>query len=310
MRTSRGSRPSSNRCDRKRTADVLIGLQLYDADPASGRRQRAAAEALMALPGVESVNLQFRDGPAFEFPGMATAAVLERDSLQATGTPGRRRPLMNEVFEALWRAAAAGRHRYFAFVNADIVVTPAAVDLVERLEQEAYAIGRSDVDDITRPVPGPVLSAGIDMLVISPPWWQRHRNRFRPYIVGEGCWDVVYTAILMSHSRGVVLNREPLIFHERHAPTWHATTPEAQHNGFLAALDARYFSMWCGYWEALEEARRRGVSEEEEAALQRELLVWRRSAWQALRQAGRSLRARVNHRRLRSSWPPLSAVEL
>jgi hypothetical protein len=229
--------------------------------------------------------------------------------VQATATPGRRRPLTSEVFEALWCAAAAGRHRYFAFVNADIVVTPAAVTTIEQLGLDTYAIGRTDVDDIARPAPGPILTAGIDMFAVSTAWWPRHRYRFRPYVVGEGCWDNVYTAIMMAHARGVVLNREPLIFHERHAPAWHGTTPDAQHNGFLAALDARYFSMWCGYWEALDEARRRGASAEEEAVLQRELLVWRRSASQALRQVGRSLRARMNHRRLRSSWPPLSAAE-
>jgi hypothetical protein len=310
MHTYHGWPPFFRQCERKETPDVLIGLQMYNADPASGRRQRAAGEALARLRGVEGVNLQFRRGPAFEFPGLATAPVLERDSVQATRTPGRRRPLTSDVFDALWRAAAAGRHRYFAYVNADIVVTEAAVTAVNELGLDTCAIGRTDVDDITRPAPGPILTAGIDMFAVATAWWPRHRHRFRPYIVGEGCWDVVYTAIMMAHSRGLVLNREPLIFHERHDPAWHGTTPEAQHNGFLAALDARYFSIWCGYWEALEAARRRGASVGEETVLQCELLAWRRSLRDALRQIGRSVRARVNHRRLRSSWPPLSAAEL
>jgi hypothetical protein len=289
---------------------VLIGLQMYDADPATNRRQRAAAEALARLPGVEGLNLQFCRGQAFEFPGVSTAAVLEGDSVQATATPGRRRPLTREVFDALWRAAIAGRHRYFAFINADILVTPEAVATVDRLDQDTYALSRSDVDDITMPAAGPILTAGLDMFVVSTAWWPRHRHRFRPYIVGEGCWDNVYTAIMMSHSRGLVLNREPLILHERHPARWHGTTPGAQHNGFLAALDARYFSMWCRYWERLEAARRRGASASEEEVLQRELFVWRRSPGLALRQFGRSLRAKANYRRLRTGWPPLSVPQL
>ena len=289
---------------------MLIGLQMYDADPESGRRQRAAAQALVRLPGVEPLNLQFRNGPPFEFPGLSTAAVLEDDSLRATSTPGRRRPLTSEVLEALWRAAVAGQHRYFAFINADILVTPDAVAVIARLDQETYAVSRCDVDDIARLAPGPILTAGVDMFVVSTAWWPRHRHRFRPYIVGEGCWDNVYAAIMMAHSRGLVLNREPLIFHERHTSPWHGTTPHAQHNGFLAALDARYFFMWCGYWDRLEAARRLGAPASEEERLQRELFVWHRSPGLALRQFGRSLRARARYRRLRSSWPPLPAVAL
>ena len=80
MRTCRALPLFFRPCERKRTADVLIGLQMYDADPASARRQRAAAEALRELPGVEAVNLQFRHGLTFESPGIATAAeVLDDD---------------------------------------------------------------------------------------------------------------------------------------------------------------------------------------------------------------------------------------
>lgn len=291
-----------------RAPDVLIGLQMYDADPVSGRRQRAAAEALARLPGVEPLNLQFRRGPAFEFPGLPTAAVLESDSVQATATPGRRRPLTHEVLDVLWRAAEAAQHRYFAFINADILVTPEAVAAVDRLDYETYAVSRSEVDNFAMPAPGPMLTAGVDMFVVSTAWWPRHRHRFRAYIVGEGCWDNVYTAIMMVHSRGIVLNREPLILHERHPSPWHGATPHGQHNGFLAALDARYFSLWCAYWARLEAARERGASAAEEELLQRELFVWRRSPWQALRQLGRSVRARANHRHLRAGWPSLPAA--
>ncbi len=88
--------------------------------------------------------------------------------------------------------------------------------------------------------------------MVSVQWWQRNRSRFRPYILGEACWDNVYTAVMMCHSDGVLLNRDPLILHERHAAAWRDTTPEARYNGLLAALDARYFDLWSQYWHRLE----------------------------------------------------------
>ena len=46
-----------------------------------------------------------------------------------------------------------------------------------------------------------MVTAGQDMFVVSVQWWQRNRSRFRPYILGEACWDNVYTAVMMCHSR-------------------------------------------------------------------------------------------------------------
>jgi hypothetical protein len=285
---------------------MLIGFQTYDADAVTSRRQRLAGEALLRLDGVTPLNVQFRDGAASAFPGIETAAVLVGDSLSATGARVRRKPLAREMFDVLATRAAGGGHRYFAFINADIVVTSSAVREIERQARESYVISRSDVDDLASGTPGgPPMTAGLDMFVVSVSWWQAHRRRFREYVIGETCWDCVYTAMLMCHSSGVVLNRDVLILHERHAPMWHELTPAARYNGMLAALDARYFSIWAQYWMRLEQVRAAGtpgIKIAEEDALQRDAFVWRPSAYEAARQVVRSARAKRGYQRLRSEW--------
>lgn len=283
---------------------MLIGIQLYDADPASARRQRQAVDALVALDGVQIVNLQFRTGPACTRAGVEVVAALERDSEAATGVRGRRRPLTKELFDVLARLAAERGLEYFAFINSDIIVTPEAMAVVRATGRQTYAISRTDVDDASCPdAPGAaILTAGQDMFVVAVSWWRRHGRRFRPYIVGEMCWDDVYTATMMCHSDGLLLNRDPLLLHERHPAVWHETTPAARYNGMLAALDARYFSIWCEYWQHLDSARAQGVSAEEEERLRDEWLVWRPSGLEATRQVVRTLRARLRYRRVQREW--------
>jgi hypothetical protein len=120
-------------------------------------------------------------------------------------------------------------------------------------------------------------------------------------VIGDTCWDNVYTAVMMCHSDGLILNREPLILHERHQALANDTTITARYNGFLAALDSRYFSLWCEYWDRLEQARAQGVSAAGQRALREEVFVWRRSAKAALRQSIRSARARLHFRRRRAA---------
>jgi hypothetical protein len=282
---------------------MLIGLQLYAADAAVARRQEHAVGALTRLQGVEALNLQFRDGPRAERAGVETAAVLTGDSIAATGAAGKRKPLAREVFDVLATRAAERGHRRFAFINADIVVRPEAIQAVERLGRESYVISRTDVDDLADSAAhGRPMTSGLDMFVASTAWWPRHRHRFRQYIVGETCWDCVYAALLMAYSDGVVLNTDTLLLHERHAPSWHEVTPAARYNGMLAALDARYFSLWAQYWERLEALRARGAGADEEDALQRRAFVWRASAYQSARQAVRSVRAKWGYERSRAQW--------
>jgi hypothetical protein len=134
------------------------------------------------------------------------------------------------------------------------------------------------------------------MFVVNVAWWRRHRRRFRDYVLGEACWDNVYAAILMVHSNGLVLNRDPLILHEVHETAWHDQSAAARYNGMLAALDSRYFSLWSHYWHRLDAARSSGQAVDE-AALCRDAFAWRRSLPAALRQAVRNLRARYRFAR-------------
>jgi hypothetical protein len=279
---------------------MLIGLNLFDGDDGALQRQSAACDALVTLDGVEPVNIQFARGGVREDPRIATRRALTIDSEQLTGSIGRRRPVAREMFDVLATAAAGGGHRYFAYINSDIVVTGALVNEVGREPRETYAVSRCDVGG---EAPSRLITSGQDMFVVAVRWWQQNRARFRPYILGEACWDNVYTAMMMCHSDGVVLNRDPLILHERHAAIWRDSTPAARYNGMLAALDARYFDQWSQYWHRLEALRAAASPRaDEELRLVRDGFVWRRSAPQALRQFIRGVRARRHFRRLQADW--------
>ena len=262
-------------------------------------RQAAACDALSALEGVEAVNVQFAHGAARQDPRLTTLTALHRDSTAVTGAVGRRKPIADEMFDVLASAAADRGHACFAYINSDIVVTPALVQTVHDAGKDTYAVSRCDVggEDGDR-----MLTAGVDMFIVSVEWWRSHRARFRPYILGDACWDNVYTAVMMSHSNGVLWNRERLILHQFHATVWRDTTPTARYNGYLAALDARYFHLWSQYWHRLEALRARGEPESAEIELARAAFVWKRSASDAARQLIRSARARRRYRRMRAEW--------
>ena len=277
---------------------MLIGLNLFNGDARAMRRQSAACDALLEIEGVVPLNIQFSDGhDSCSDPRLASLPVLARDSRQVTGSNRRRKPIASEMFDALAAAAHARSLQYFAYINSDIVVTPALVERVQRSANDAYVVSRCDVGERA---PNRMITAGQDMFVVSVAWWQRNRSRFRPYILGEACWDNVYTAVMMCHADSVLLNREPLILHERHAAMWRDSTPEARYNGMLAALDARYFDLWSKYWHRLEAMRTATLQDEEQLA--RDLFVWKRSAPSALRQFVRSALARRRYRRLQMEW--------
>jgi hypothetical protein len=278
---------------------MLVGLSLHEGDEDAVRRQSAACAALVGLDGIEAVNLQFTTGAPQSDSRLPTIRALSIDSAQTTGSSGRRKPIASEMFDVLSSEAAARSHRYFAYINADIVVTRALVDEVARGGRETYAVSRCDVG---LGAPDRMVTSGQDMFVVSVSWWQRNRLRFRPYILGEACWDNVYAALMMCHSHGVLLNRDPLILHERHPLAWRDATPAARYNGMLAALDARYFDRWAQYWHRLEQLRAAASPSSAEDQLARDMFVWKRSAPEALRQIVRSARARWRYRRLRAEW--------
>jgi hypothetical protein len=279
---------------------VLVGLNLYQGSAASMRRQELAVRALSKLPGVEILNVQFQRAPWATLPGIEMKTALTTSSITVAGPGGHAKPMTREFFDVLCRTAAERGHDYFAYINSDIVVLPAAMDEVVRLRRETYTVSRHDVDNLDGdPASGTAVTSGLDMFVVSVDWWGRNCHRFRPYVVGDSCWDNVYAAVMMCHSNGVILNRDPLILHERHPVVWNDATPTARYNGFVAALDARYLSIWCQYWERLKVMRDQGASATDERALQVDMFLWRPSAAEAAKQTVRSIRARLRYWRLR-----------
>jgi len=272
---------------------LLLGTQFYSGPADAMRRQDEAADALVQLRGARAVNVQWVD-EACERPGFETLRVLRQDSRSITGLPVRRKPIMPELFDALAAAAARQGSRYFGFLNADIIVSQAAIDIVMREGRDAYAFSRLDIEPGTGRGIGLVLD-GLDLFVFDASWWRRHRRRFRPYILAEWFYDCVFGALIACHGNGLILNRDGEIRHEAHPQP--PPGGLAHYNGFLAALDAPYFSLWVQYRDRLERLRTAGASEADERALQREVFVWKPSYASTVRHLGRQLRARWRYRR-------------
>jgi len=223
---------------------IVIGANFFPSAGDAGRRQDQARRALLTLTGVLPINLQFADVD-WAPPAIRTLHVLQQDSRTVTGAEGKRKPIVSEMLDAL--AGVADEHgcRYVAYVNADIEVTQDAVDRIDARGLDAYAFCRIDVDARSRARPA-VQIYGTDLFAVDVRWWRRHRRRFRPYIAGEACWDNVYAAVACSHGRAEIVHDAPGIFHERHDADW-TIGPFADYNGYLAALDAPYFSRWTVY---------------------------------------------------------------
>lgn len=273
---------------------IAIGTRFYPAGGDSERRQARARAALLQLDGVIPINLQFADED-YRPEGFRTLPVLRQDSRTLTGAAGPRKPIVSEMFGALAGAARGGGCRYFAYLNADIEVTPAALETVLGRGLDAYAFSRIDVDPATGAETG-VQIFGLDMFAIDAAWWAREGGRFRPYIAGEACWDNVYAALICGHGRGDVINDRPGIYHEQHPTVWH-DGPFAEHNGFLAALDAPYFSRWVQYVTRLDEMQQAGVPVDRARLLHETLVEPRLSALETAVHAARQLRARVRYAR-------------
>ena len=280
-------------------AMMVIGTQFYPADPDGERRQVQSRASLLALGDVIPVNLQFVD-ETYEPAGFTTLPVLRQDSRAITGvTEGVRKPIVSEMFDALAGVATAERCRYFAYLNNDVVVTPAALDRVRQQDADGFAISRVDVNPATGAELG-VQIFGLDMFVIDAAWWLRERRRFRPYIAGEMAWDDVYASIICAHGRGEIVNERPGILHDVHPTLWKGG-PFAEHNGFLAALDAPYFSRWVQYATRLDQAIKAGRTVDRRQLAQETMGDARLSARAAVRHAASQLLARVRYARRRAA---------
>jgi hypothetical protein len=271
---------------------IAIGSQFFPAAGDAGRRQDRARAALLSLDRVIPVNLQFLDQD-FQPEGFRTLRVLQRDALTVTGAGGLRKPIVSDMFEALAGAARAARCRYFAYLNNDIEVSQAAVDIILAGNRDGYAFSRVDVDPATGAEAG-VQIFGLDMFAIDVAWWERERRRFRPYVAGEACWDNVYASLVCAYGNGVVVNERPGIHHQRHATLW-KDGPFARHNAYLAALDSPAFSRWARYATKLDEALRTGTPVDRDRLARELLSEGRLSMREAAIHAGRTVRARIRH---------------
>ncbi|MFL5383118.1 MAG: hypothetical protein ACJ8GN_11425 [Longimicrobiaceae bacterium] len=268
---------------------VLLGVNAFPAGGEGGGRQSRALATWRALAGVRLANLQWADG-ACEVEGFATHPVLRADARTVSGRRGRRLPVLNEAMDRLAELAEEAGCGWFAYANSDVAYTQAAVDRMAAGGEDGLAFSRMDVDPATgRDLE--MVTAGVDVFAVSTAWWRAHRRRFRAYLGGEPVWDNVYTAILLAHGRALLLNREPLIRHERHSGGDWSRSPYARYLNHLAALDRPYFTLWAAYHAGLEALRARGAAEAEELRLQREVFSRRPSPLERAVQAGRVVKA-------------------
>jgi hypothetical protein len=274
---------------------IAIGTHFHAADAEGERRQARARAALLRLEGVVPINLQFV-GEDIRPEGFRTLPVLRLDSNTVTGAAGVRKPIVSEMFGALAEAARGDGCRYFVYLNADIEVTQAAVGAVLARRLDGYAFSRTDVDAATGAELG-VQIFGLDMFAIDAAWWAREGRRFRPYIAGEACWDNVYAALVCGHGRGEVINDRPGIYHQRHPTIW-KDGPFAEHNAFLATLDAPYFSRWVQYATRLEALRKGGLPVDGPRLVLDTLSDTRLSPLETAVHAARQLRARFRYARV------------
>lgn len=272
---------------------VLIGTHTYGGGAPAMRRQQEAVDAWCGLRDAETVNVQFARAP-HDMPGLRTLARLRHSSNSVTGRKGPEKPIVAECLDVLAAEASERSIGYICLANSDIVFTQAAVDWIAGGGREAYLFSREDFDPETRTPAGMELS-GIDVVAFATSWWLANRRRFRPYILGEICWDNVFGAIVMCHADAAIENRRPLVRHELHPSV---TTPSpyfGEYTRLLTALDAPYFSLWCRYWDGLTRRREAGAADEEERAWAREVFTWPPPPGARILQAARSAKARARY---------------
>lgn len=273
---------------------LLIGTHTFAAAGDSARRQAACIASLRSLQGVDLVNVQFERDP-HHVDGVRTLAVLRNTSNSLTGRAGPMKPDVSEILAALASEAVSDGVPLFCFTNADIIFTQAAVDWLTSTPKEAMVLSRQDFDGASGAAVRMEL-AGTDVFAMTTAWWADNRRRFRRYLLAEGGWDNIYTAVLLCHAHALLENRRPLVRHEIH-PAGPMPSPHfGEYIRLLCALDAQYFTRWCLYWDRLVGLRERGATEEEETAWAREAFTWTPSAGERLTQSARNIKAHLRYR--------------
>jgi hypothetical protein len=272
---------------------LLIGTHTFAARGDGARRQAACIASLKPLRGVQIINVQFEREP-HHVDGLETLAVLRNTSNSLSGRPGPMKPDASEIFEALATQAISCGIPLFCYTNADIIFTQQAVDWMLSTPKETFVLSREDFDGVTGKVRGMELS-GTDVFAMTTRWWLANAHRFRRYLIAEGGFDNVYTAILLCHADGALENRRPLVRHEIHESGPMPSPHFGEYIRLLCALDAQYFTRWCVYWDGLVRMRRRGATEQEEDAWARGTFTWNPTFRDRLVQRARNVKARLRY---------------
>jgi hypothetical protein len=243
---------------------LLIGTSTSGLPGDTARRETAAQTSLAELVRAEALKLRFVDDGAFD-AGLNCIAGLTQDAPGLAGRYGPRKPIVSEMLDVLADEAARRGCDRIALVNGDVIVRQEAVDVIAARREPVVALSRLDTG---RGQPDAMLLRGVDLIAFDWAFWHRERRRFRPYIFGEALWDNVYTSIGLCLG-GILINREPLIVHERHPSG--GDSPYARYGHLLATRDRAYFSRWCVYVAEAERLRAYGGTIEEEYALQRRI---------------------------------------
>lgn len=272
---------------------LLIGTHTYAAGGDAARRQSAGIASLESIRGAQIVNVQFEHEP-HQVAGIETLAALRTTSNRLSGRAGPRKPDVAEILAVLARAAASRGIPLFGFPNADIIFTQHAIDWMTSTSKDAFVLSRENFDPATGAPRGMELS-GTDVFVMTTRWWQANAHRFRSYVLAEGGFDNVYTAIMMCHADCAIENRRPLVRHEMHPMAPMPSPHFGEYIRLLCALDAQYFRRWCTYWDGLVRLRRRGASEAEEHAWAHEAFTWNPTVRERLVQQARNIKAHVRY---------------
>jgi glycosyltransferase involved in cell wall biosynthesis len=268
---------------------VVVGTHMYGALAEAGRRQAAAAASLAALRCQRRVAIVFPDdGCPAGADGLERQAVLRRDSAEMARARAPRRAVTREVFDALAALAREAGARYFFFVNGDIRLSQAAVDLITSGGSTAYVFTRTDID--ADGGNAALLLSGIDGFAVDVNWYAANAWRFREYLIGDRTWDNVYASILFSHGDARMVYRSGWLLHERHSSRW-LNGPYSSYLRYLSALDAQYFRLWCEFHDRGCEAVERGGGEDALNAIAHRVFVWRPTAADRLVQHARGWKA-------------------
>jgi hypothetical protein len=235
---------------------VVLGTHVYPASGSALSRMDAALHSWTELKGVSLVDLQFGGGTGSDRSPFKSRHVLTTDSTTITGREGPRKPVMSELLQQLAAVAAAEGSVYFGFSNADIHVSQHAIDLVSQSGLDAVVFTRMDVEAGTGRELGEFYS-GQDTIFLNLDFYRRHQSRFRPYVVGEMPWDVVYTSIVLTHGNSRLVNRGAFTTHVAHETIW-VDSPFGEHAWRLARLDWAYMARWYRFYYAVKALRERG----------------------------------------------------